>query len=60
MKTVTTTEAKAKLNPLLADVERRGASVTIMNHGRPVAALMPAHQGRRRFVQLPALAVADT
>ena len=60
VKTVTTTEAKAKLNALLADVERSGASVTITNHGRPVAVLMPAHQGRRRFVQLPALAVADT
>ena len=37
-----------------------GASVTITNHGRPVAVLMPAHQDRRRFVQLPALAAADT
>jgi prevent-host-death family protein len=31
VKTVTTTEAKAKLNALLADVERTGASVTITN-----------------------------
>jgi hypothetical protein len=29
VKTVTTTEAKAKPNALLADVERTGASVTI-------------------------------
>ena len=42
----------AKLNALLADVEPTGASVTITKHGRPVAGLIPAHQGRRRFVQL--------
>jgi hypothetical protein len=48
------------LNALLADVERTGASVTITKHGRPVAVLIPTHQGRRRFVQLPALAAADT
>ena len=60
VKTVTTTEAKPKLNALLADVERTGASVTITNHGRPVAVLMPAHQGKGGFVQLPALGVADT
>ena len=34
-----TTEAKTKLNALLADVERTGASVTITKHGRPVAVL---------------------
>jgi antitoxin (DNA-binding transcriptional repressor) of toxin-antitoxin stability system len=44
----------------LADVELTRASVTNTNHGRPVALLMPAHQGRRSFVQLPALAVAET
>ena len=52
--------AHPRLNGLLAGVERTGASVTITNHRRPVAVVMPAHQGRRRFVQLPALAVADT
>ncbi len=51
--------AHPKLNGLLAGIERSGASVTITNHGRRVAVLIPAHQGRRRFVQLPALAVAD-
>jgi prevent-host-death family protein len=60
VKTVTSTEAKAKLNALLAEVERTGVSVTITNHGRPVAVLMPANQRPRRFGQLPALAVRDT
>lgn len=59
MKTVTSTEAKAKLNALLAEVERTGVSVTITNHGRPVAVLTPAQQRPRRFGQLPALAVPD-
>lgn len=60
MKIVTSTEAKAKLNALLAEVERTGVSVTITNHGRPVALLMPANQRPRRFGQLPALAVTET
>lgn len=38
MKTVPTTEAKAKLNALLAEVAA-GETVTITNHGRPVAVL---------------------
>jgi prevent-host-death family protein len=49
---VTSTEAKAKLNALLTEVERTGASVTITNHGRPVAALMPAHQHPRHAQEL--------
>jgi prevent-host-death family protein len=59
VKTVTSTEAKAKLNALLAEVERTGVSVTITNHGRSVAVLVPAQQRPRRFGQLPALAVPD-
>jgi prevent-host-death family protein len=59
MKVVTSTEAKAKLNALLAEVERTGISVTITNHGRPVAVLAPAHQRPRKFGQLPGLAVPD-
>lgn len=59
MRTVTSTEAKAKLNALLAEVERTGASVTITNHGRRVAVLIPAEPRTRRFGQLPALAVPD-
>jgi prevent-host-death family protein len=60
MKTVTSTEAKAKLNAILAEAERTVVSVRIINHGRPVAVLIPAHQRSRRFGQLPALAVPDT
>jgi prevent-host-death family protein len=60
VKTVTSTEAKAKLNAILAEVERTGASVTITNHGRPVAVLGPAYRQARRFGQLPALTVPDT
>ena len=59
MKTVTSTEAKAKLNALLAEVERTGVSVTITNHGRAVAVLAPAHPRPRKFGQLPALIVPD-
>lgn len=59
MKTVTSTEAKAKLNALLAEVDRTGVSVTITNHGRPVAVLVPAEERPRRFGQLPALVVPE-
>ena len=59
MKTVTSTEAKAKLNALLAEVERTGTSITITNHGRAVAVLAPAEPRPRRFGQLPALTVPD-
>lgn len=58
-KTVSSTEAKARLNALLAEVERTGTSVTITNHGRPVAVLMPVQQTPRRFGQLPNLIVPD-
>jgi prevent-host-death family protein len=46
------TEAKAKFDALLAEVERIGASVAITKHGRPVAVLMPAPQRPRSFGQL--------
>jgi len=59
MKKVTSTEAKAKLNALLAEVERTGVAVTITTHGRPVAVLSPAHPRPRKFGQLPALVVPD-
>lgn len=42
MKTVSSTDAKAKLNALLAEVESTGAAVTITKHGRPVAVLSAA------------------
>jgi prevent-host-death family protein len=59
MKSVTSTEAKARLNALLAEVEQTGASVTITNHGRPVAVLAPIQATPRRFGQLPTLTVPE-
>ncbi len=56
---MTSTQAKAKLNAILAEVEETGISVTITNHGRPVAVLTPARQRPRRFGQLPTLAVPN-
>lgn len=47
MKTVTSTEAKAKLNALLVEVETSGSPVTITTHGRPVAVLTPVAPPRR-------------
>jgi prevent-host-death family protein len=55
--TVTSTEAKNRLNALLADIERTGQSVTITNHGRPVAKLVPVKLVPRKFGQLPKLLV---
>ena len=52
--TVTSTEAKNQLNRILAEVERTGASVTITNHGRPIARLVPVQPLPRTFGQLPA------
>jgi prevent-host-death family protein len=54
---VTSTEAKNKLNRILADIERTGESVTITNHGRPIAKLVPVHPVPRAFGQLPNLVV---
>lgn len=48
MKTVTTTEAKAKFNALLVEVAA-GETVTITNHGRPVAVLSGAEQPTRKW-----------
>lgn len=47
MKTVSSTEAKAGLNALLAELESTSSPVTITKHGRPVAALTPATPARR-------------
>jgi prevent-host-death family protein len=57
--TVTSTEAKNQLNRILAEVERTGASVTITNHGRPVARLVPVRPTPRTFGQLPNLVVPN-
>jgi prevent-host-death family protein len=57
--TVTSTEAKNRLNALLAEVERTGEAVTITNHGRPVARLVPVRPMPRKFGQLPNLLVPN-
>ncbi len=57
--TVTSTDAKNRLNALLGDVERSGTSFTITNHGRPVAMLVPVRSVPRRFGQIPNLVVPD-
>ncbi len=59
MKSVSSTEAKARLNALLAEVQRTGAPVTITTHGRPVAVLIPVEHRRRTFGQLPTLVIRD-
>ena len=46
MKSVSSTEAKARLNALLAEVQRTGAAVTITSHGKPVAVLSPVNPSR--------------
>ncbi|KAA8970483.1 type II toxin-antitoxin system Phd/YefM family antitoxin [Mycobacterium sp.] len=60
MRTITSTEAKTRLNALLAEVERTGEPVTITNHGRPVAVLSPAQATPRCFGQFPNLVVPTT
>jgi prevent-host-death family protein len=59
MKTVTSSEAKAKLSALLAEVERTGMSVTITSRGTPVAVLAPVHPRQRSVGQLPPHAVPE-
>ncbi len=59
MRTITSTEAKTRLNAILAEVERSGASVTITNHGRPVAVLSPITPLPRSFGQIPTLVVPE-
>ncbi|MGI8417955.1 MAG: type II toxin-antitoxin system Phd/YefM family antitoxin [Nakamurella sp.] len=59
MKTITSTDAKAHLNALLAEVERTGTPITITNHGRPVVVMSPAVARPRTFGQLPDLVVPD-
>lgn len=57
---ITSTEAKTRLNALLAEVERTGEQVTITTHGRPVAVLSPVQVTPRTFGQFPKLFVPKT
>ncbi|WP_066912900.1 type II toxin-antitoxin system Phd/YefM family antitoxin [Millisia brevis] len=60
MRTISSTEAKARLNAVLAEVEGTGESITITNHGRPVAVLSPVTARPRRFGRLPGLDVPES
>ena len=59
MRTITSTEAKAKLNAVLAEVERTGSPVTVTSHGRVVAVISPATPRTRTFGQFPGLVIPD-
>ncbi|MGN8025230.1 type II toxin-antitoxin system Phd/YefM family antitoxin [Microbacterium sp. 22242] len=59
MHTVTSTEAKAKLNALLAEVEKTGSPLTITSHGRPVAILSPVAPRKRVFGQFPGVVIPE-
>lgn len=59
MRTITSTEAKAKLNAILSEVEKTGRSVTVTSHGRPVAVISPAVPPSRTFGQFPGLLIPD-
>ncbi|WP_040520280.1 type II toxin-antitoxin system Phd/YefM family antitoxin [Gordonia malaquae] len=59
MNVMSSTDAKARLNAVLAEVERTGVPVTITNHGRPVAVLSPVTPATRQFGQFPGMVVPD-
>lgn len=59
MRTITSTEAKAKLNAILAEVDKTGSPVTITSHGRAIAVLLPATPRVRTFGQFPGLAISE-
>lgn len=56
---ISSTEAKNRLNALLADVERTGKTVIITNHGRDVALLVPATPAPRQFGQMSNLTIPE-
>jgi prevent-host-death family protein len=60
VKTITSTEAKTRLNAVLAEVQRTGEPVTITTHGHPVAVLSPVQPRQRTFGQFPSLVVPET
>lgn len=59
MRTVSSTEAKAKLNAILSELEVTGNPVTITSHGRPVAVISPIEPKARKFGQFPGLAIPE-
>ncbi len=59
MRTITSTEAKARLNAVLAEVEKTGRPITVTSHGRAVAVISPATPKQRTFGQFPGLVISD-
>ncbi|MCV7191201.1 type II toxin-antitoxin system Phd/YefM family antitoxin [Mycolicibacterium brumae] len=59
MRTITSTEAKAKLNAVLSEIQKSGSPITITSHGRPVAVITPVTPRVRTFGQLPGLEIPD-
>lgn len=59
MRTITSTEAKARLNAVLAEIEKTGSPVTVTSHGRAVAVISPAVPRKRTFGQFPGLTIPE-
>ncbi|MGI6797653.1 type II toxin-antitoxin system Phd/YefM family antitoxin [Gordonia sihwensis] len=59
MRTITSTEAKAKFNAILAEVERTGSPVTVTSHGRAAVMITPVNPRSRTFGQFPGLVIPD-
>ncbi|MET9326443.1 type II toxin-antitoxin system Phd/YefM family antitoxin [Tsukamurella sp. NPDC003166] len=59
MRTITSTEAKATLNAVLAEVEKTGRPITVTSRGRAVAVISPATPRMRTFGQFPGLVIAE-
>ncbi|WP_461166563.1 type II toxin-antitoxin system Phd/YefM family antitoxin [Tsukamurella serpentis] len=57
MRTITSTEAKATLNAILAEVEKTGSPVTITSRGRAVAVISSVVPRTRTFGQFPGLTI---
>lgn len=59
MRTITSTEAKAKFNAILAEVEKTGSPVTVTSHGRAAVIITPVTPRSRTFGQFPGLVIPD-
>lgn len=59
MRVISSTEAKARLNAVLAEVEATGESVTVTKHNRPIAVISPATPVGRQFGQLSHMEIPD-
>jgi prevent-host-death family protein len=51
MRTLNASEFKAKCLAILDEVERTGASVTLLKRGRPVAQVVPVARSGARYAQ---------